>query len=68
MGAVIHLHTISGCCYTFMAKEDATQKELIEAKEILENHVNAGKGFYSDENQTVFLKNVEAIVIEGFER
>ena len=68
MGAVIHLHTISGCCYTFRAKEGATKEEVTEAKETLENHVNAGKGFYSDENQTVFLKHVEAIVFEGFEQ
>ena len=60
----ICFYTTSGGWYRFMAKEDVTQKELIEAKETLENHVNAGKGFYSDEHQTVFLKHVEAIVIE----
>ena len=68
MNAVIHLHTVSGRSYTFRAKEGATKEEVTEAKEMLESHINAGDGCYSDENQTVFLRNVEAIVFEGFER
>jgi len=32
MGAVIHLHTVSGRSYTFRAKKDVTQEEMIEAK------------------------------------
>ena len=68
MWVIVHLHTISGSCYSFRAKEPFTQEEVTQAKETLETCIDAGKGFYSDENQTVFLRNVEAIVFEGFER